>query len=1110
MSIENQIERINQNISNTYTELEALGADAPDVKNSENLASTVQSVKAILYTEQDLTEDQKEQARKNVDVDPKGTAAAAVSAHNTSTDAHTDMRQEIKAIREQLMAFLDVDEETLNELSELIARIVSNQTSIAQLTTGKVNVTDIIDNLTTNVANKPLSAAQGVVIKTLIDGLASGKLDASKLTEAINTALAQAKANGEFDGADGQRGLSLLTVTTAPSSYTTAVGGITPKYRMAISTIKSQAGVTEVLLGDVIKYSYYQYRVDYLDASYAYFTTRVSLRGTAGTSVTIASISESTEDGGSNIVTFSDDKTLTVKNGLRGGRGKSAYEHARDGGYTGTESEFEADLIREVPAITQDMGNSEKLVMSQAAVTNAFNSIAALPYGGSKEWLEANGDRTKLYQIDGYVWGYIESNGWTKSGAQFLVVSKTSDMVNAGGTEYLLRNGSNGTVYSYTEASGDVGVPVYSTLPTTAKAGDIVAVGGRKYKASVTQQQVPNWTKNYANPSDADWGTDKRIGSDGTFRDCAGSIATNFIPITAGDVVRVKGLDLVNKIESANAHYMGVYKSDKTIISVANLSTQTVYFSEITETTTGGQATLKSGTQVKYARFGGKPNSTANDIIVTINEEITYRTESTVKWTDIGEYITPVEAGWNATDRTYSVIDSLTATATSGSSAVYSVDGYVYSYISGADWASISKYTPQSIHIDNVLSDTSANTVQNKVVTAELDSIKEDVQENTNDIITLQNAVESLGAASTSSSLTIPSYWESTVTSKTETVKALQVAGGRNCVCFTWASDTHIPDNHNTRTNDIGKVMAKVMDNCNIPFAVLTGDVNTRGSYAEESGLIDCQNQMPIHLAPLWGTERLLMSMGNHDGAWGDSSGHYRKQQSPEKMWEIFFRIQALDFRRVFSNDGLYFYVDNIAQKTRFIILNSHFAGDYAVDSNGWAVNNRFSTAAYGQEQLDWLADEALNLPDGYGAVLFAHTPPEADYPSDASQLIGIVNAYNNKTAFNKSYTAGVDGWNNSTIDVNFASAKGEIIAMFAGHVHWDKVITTTMACPLITILSAGAPANAHQMEEGAVEPTRTPGTATETSFDVVTINRATRTIHCTRVGGGSDRVIPY
>lgn len=83
-------------------------------------------------------------------------------------------------------------------------------------------------------------------------------------------------------GDTGQRGTGLLAVTTGPASYTTAVGGITPKYRMEISTIKTQAGVTEVLLGDTVRYSYYHYPIAYLDASYAYFTTRVSIRGATG------------------------------------------------------------------------------------------------------------------------------------------------------------------------------------------------------------------------------------------------------------------------------------------------------------------------------------------------------------------------------------------------------------------------------------------------------------------------------------------------------------------------------------------------------------------------------------------------------------------------------------------------------------------------------------------------------------------------------------------------------------------------------------------------------------------------------------------------------------
>lgn len=44
--------------------------------------------------------------------------------------------------------------------------------------------------------------------------------------------------------------------------------------------------------------------------------------GKDGTSVTVANVSESAADGGSNVVTFSDGKTLTVKNGSKGSAGK--------------------------------------------------------------------------------------------------------------------------------------------------------------------------------------------------------------------------------------------------------------------------------------------------------------------------------------------------------------------------------------------------------------------------------------------------------------------------------------------------------------------------------------------------------------------------------------------------------------------------------------------------------------------------------------------------------------------------------------------------------------------------------------------------------------------
>lgn len=92
-----------------------------------------------------------------------------ISAHNTSTSAHNDIRTLITDLTGRLNALADSDDTTLDQLSEIVSYIKSNRTLIEEVTTNKVNVSDIVNNLTTNVTNKPLSAAQGVTIKSLID-----------------------------------------------------------------------------------------------------------------------------------------------------------------------------------------------------------------------------------------------------------------------------------------------------------------------------------------------------------------------------------------------------------------------------------------------------------------------------------------------------------------------------------------------------------------------------------------------------------------------------------------------------------------------------------------------------------------------------------------------------------------------------------------------------------------------------------------------------------------------------------------------------------------------------------------------------------------------------
>lgn len=106
-----------------------------------------------------------------VGADASGTAEAKVSVHNTAVDAHSDIRLLVQELTTRLNALADSDDDTLDQMSEIVAYIKSNKSLIDAITTQKVSVTDIIDNLTTNVANKPLSAAQGVALKALIDGI---------------------------------------------------------------------------------------------------------------------------------------------------------------------------------------------------------------------------------------------------------------------------------------------------------------------------------------------------------------------------------------------------------------------------------------------------------------------------------------------------------------------------------------------------------------------------------------------------------------------------------------------------------------------------------------------------------------------------------------------------------------------------------------------------------------------------------------------------------------------------------------------------------------------------------------------------------------------------
>ena len=134
---------------------------------SEDLIEEMANVESALNT----TISNEVTRAKKAESDLSSSIQTSISSHNTSTTAHDDIRTLISNLTTRVNAVADSEDVDLDQLSEIVAYIKSNRSLIDNVTTSKVSVSDIIDNLTSTSANKPLSANQGRVLNASITSL---------------------------------------------------------------------------------------------------------------------------------------------------------------------------------------------------------------------------------------------------------------------------------------------------------------------------------------------------------------------------------------------------------------------------------------------------------------------------------------------------------------------------------------------------------------------------------------------------------------------------------------------------------------------------------------------------------------------------------------------------------------------------------------------------------------------------------------------------------------------------------------------------------------------------------------------------------------------------
>lgn len=555
------------------------------------------------------------------------------------------------------------------------------------------------------------------------------------------------------------------------------------------------------------------------------------------------------------------------------------------------------------------------------------------------------------------------------------------------------------------------------------------------------------------------WVNGYRYSSSGDPSAEAGTTVSNMIPIYAnGGTLRIKGATLR---ESKDRIALFITKSDGSQTSlrgyfnvgITNSSGNVTYNGFENDTYT---FTITKGTDTSVTltgiRFAMATPTDADAVIITVNQEIK-------------EPTTVIDYAWTNT------------------------------YIS---------FIPNDYEEDFV-------EVKNDIVDLKVDNAttKGMARGNLKLIEELQNKIEKIGATE------IPEYWQEHIETKITTIKNLHKQFGKDCFSFIFMTDIHYPSNLGKLSP---KLARKISDECSIKYVLCGGDTQTRGCYNTKEEVVAENLLIDEFFKPI--SDRLLRIEGNHDGSYGkvdkDGNGLWENTGKPVEDYETYIHnltpqeLHEHIYRKVgavgnvrFDETGTAYYIDDIANNVRYIGLNTQY-NKYELKADETQKYPKMWLFHFGQKQFDFLINEALvdGMRNNTEVVIFAHCPITISI-RDREVMVGVLNAFKNKTTYNGKY-AGEFGYDAVSVSVDFTNAKGNLVGYFSGHNHVDSIENTSG----ITVV--GTRSDAKQENTDDLKAERIEGTITEQSFDVFTVNPTNRTIYATKIGAGADRIINY
>lgn len=240
---------------------------------------------------------------------------------------------------------------------------------------------------------------------------------------------------------------------------------------------------------------------------------------------------------------------------------------------------------------------------------------------------------------------------------------------------------------------------------------------------------------------------------------------------------------------------------------------------------------------------------------------------------------------------------------------------------------------------------------------------------------------------------------------------------------------------------------------------------------------------------------------GNHDNGAGQN-----EKIKPEQCLSIaeiknFYQTNTKIYDEKRLGDSLYFYKDYEQHKIRVIGLNA-FDLPESTNDDGTYKYDFLHQSAFSGDQLKWLAEQALILPDNtWQVVIFTHACISGSLDTipqyNTYELVQILNAFQNgePVAF--------DADNELPVKLSADYSQqgiGTIIAVISGHKHADG-ITEFNGFKCVESMASLC----YSGDKG-----REKDTYTEDSWDVFLIDPRTQHVEIKRFGAGEDRSFDY